>query len=222
MEPSLFPNSLELTMSAKDRIIALLKAGVAPSQIADSVGCDPSYVSQIKNDPEIAPEIAAARLENIEEDLAHDDLLEKAELKALKRIDQAINHANLGQALAAYKVLNAAKKRTDPAAGNANQPNVAVTVSLQLPATLMPHYVKNANNEIIEVEGRTMVTATPKSLDALLAERATNSGVRTNPEAPLLSDLTKAANILEGLETVKAAPRSKPHRLPAVLSPDIL
>ena len=209
-------------MSVKDRIIALLKAGVAPSQIADSVGCDPSYVSQIKNDPEIAPEVAAARLENIEEDIKHDELLEAAELKALKRIDAFVGHANLGQALAAYKVLNSAKKRTDPANGINNQPNVAVTVSLQLPATLLPHYVKNAQSEIIEVEGRSMITATPKSLDALLAERATNSSPRTNPETPLLSDLTKAANILEGLGTVKAIARPKPHRLPSVLSPDIL
>lgn len=209
-------------MSTKDRIVALLKAGVAPTQIADTVGCDPSYVSQIKNDPEVAPEIAAARLENIEEDLKHDDLLESAELKALKRIDQFVNHANLGQALAAYKVLNAAKKRTDPANVVNNLPNVAVTVALQLPSTLAPHFVKNANSEIIEVEGRPMITATAKSLDALLAERASNSAPRTNPETPLLTDLTKAANILEGLETVKATARPKPHRLPSVLSPDIL
>ena len=77
-------------MALKERIIEMLKAGVSPTHVAEAVGCDISYVSQIKSDPETAAAIADAQLGSIEEDITHDELLASAELKALRAIEQRL------------------------------------------------------------------------------------------------------------------------------------
>lgn len=209
-------------MALKERIIEMLKAGVAPSYVADAVGCDPSYVSQIKADPETAAAIADAQLENIEEDIAHDDLLASAELKALRAIEQRLGHANFAQALAAYKILNAATRRnTKNIANGANTTNIGVQVNLTLPATSLPNYVRNANNEIIEVEGKAMITANVSHIDAMLKQRAD----KKLENSARLPDIQKAANMLDNLHQpakVQSVQRAAP-RIPAsLLTPDML
>jgi hypothetical protein len=90
---------------------------------------------------------------------------------------------------------------------------VTVNVNLTLPAQAMSRYVTNSANEIVEVEGKTMITATAKSLDQILAARAANNPV------PAITSMEKAAARLENL--MPPMPRA-PRRLPAELSPDIL
>lgn len=204
-------------MSAKEKIIEFLKAGVPTGAIADAVGCDPSYVSQIKSDPEVAAEIAAARIGSVEDAVKHDDLLDSTELKALQRIERSLPSANFSQALAAYKILNAAnRKNVAPTTGM--EGGTHIHVSLTLPQTALPKYVKNAQNEIIEVEGRTMVTATTAGIDALLAARAT----KHQESLPLVTDMQKAARVLENLPVGRPKQEKRVNKLPSILSVDIL
>ncbi len=208
-------------MALKERIIELLKAGVPSQQVADAVGCDISYVSQVKADPETAAVIAEAQLATIEEDIEHDDMLERAEMKALKAIEQRLGHANFAQALAAYKVLNSANRRNNRGvAAGGNTTNIGVQVTLTLPSTALPNYVKNANNEIIEVEGRTMTTANVSHIDAMLKRRADEKLANS----PRLPDIQKAANLLENLHqpAKDKVPAQRATKLPSVLTVDML
>lgn len=204
-------------MTPKDKIIEFLCHGVPTLQIAEAVGCDPSYVSQIKALPEVAERIAASVTAATVEDIQHDDRMDRVEQLALERIERTIQFANFGQALAAFKVLNTAERRNRPSASS--QPNITnnLTVNLTLPSVALPNYVKNSKNEIIEVEGKTMLTATPRSLDAVLAARAAEN---TPKHLPQITDVEKAANILENLPIAK--PRKQPRTLPAGLSADLL
>ena len=189
-------------MIDKTLVIKYLAQGIPTSQIAMAAGCDESYISQLKADPEIQAQMAQHAAEVTIKDMNFDETLESAEELALSRIQKSLGFANMGQALSAFRILNTARRRKDgPAVSGA----VTVNVNLTLPASALPRYVTNANNEIVEVEGKTLVSATPRGLDNLLAQRA---GVA--PTA-VVTALDKAAVRLGALAPLpKRAPRTLP------------
>ena len=203
-------------MTPKEQAISLLAQGLSTSQVAAACGVSDSYISQLKAEPETQEAISAASASASLEDLAFDNRLESAESLALERIEKSLSFANMGQALSAFRILNAAKKRKD--AGIAPSQQVTVNVSLTLPAAASARYVINAQNEIVEVEGKTMVTATPKTLDSLLANRTKQISDTTTKQLAA-SSLNRAANRLDNIQSMSPRP---PRRIPAVLSADIL
>lgn len=204
--------------ATKDQAIALITQGLSTTQIALACGVSESYISQLRADPEVVDSLSAAGPQQAElsaVDKAFDSKLELAESLALDRIERSLGFANMGQALAAFKVLNGARKRKDGAMpGTAS--GVTVNVTLTLPQTASARYVTNSSNEIVEVEGKTMISATAKSLDAILAARLeTNKPVTL----PMVTSLERAAHRLDGL----SVPTSRPtRRIPSELSADIL
>ncbi len=203
-------------MTPKERAIELLCQGVSTTVVADAVGVDPSYISQLRADPDIAARISETLSQHTLEDVKHDNLIDRCEEMALQRIEKTIQYANFGQTLAAFKILNGATRRQQ-GAGPAAGLTANITVNLTLPSRAIPSYTTNGKNEIIEVEGRTMIAATAKSLDSILAERAGEN----SKHVPQITDVEKAANILDSLS---ARPRETPapRRLPAGLSVDCL
>jgi hypothetical protein len=191
----------------KEQVVSLLLQGLSTSQIATACGVSDSYISQLRQDPEITAQLAEVAISTTLEDKQFDSRVEKAESLALERIEKSLGFANMGQALAAFKVLNSARKRQDSLPGQ-QAAGVTVNVNLTLPATASARYITNSNNEIVEVEGKTMISATVKSLDQLLALRA-----------PQLAALERTANKLDGLQPPM---KREPRRLPAGLSVDVL
>ena len=198
-------------MSPKDYAISLIAQGIPTSQVAAACGVDDSYISQLKADPEVQQRVAEARAEHAVTDAKFDDTLERAEALALEKIEKNLPFANMGQALAAFRILNGARRRNDQFAQTEH--NVSVTVALTLPQAAIPRYITNTKNEIIEVEGQTMLSATPKTLDDILSARATGALL------PKITELEKAANRLENLSVPKSLVSRK---LPPELSPDML
>jgi hypothetical protein len=199
-------------MTPKDYAIELLAKGISTSQVAAAVGCDDSYISQLKADEEVQALIAAKQSAHSQEAVKFDETLERAEMLALEKIEKNMQFATLGQALAAFRVLNTARKRTDPAVQS--DAGTTINVNLTLPATALPQYIVNARSEIIEVEGQTMISATPKTLDQILAAKASDKVA-----LPQTTAIEKAANTLERITTPA---RQAPRRLPKELSADNL
>ena len=202
----------------KEQIIALLSQGISAAQVAAAVGVSESYISQLRSDPEISDLITTSGTAKLEAAALFDSSLERAELMALEKIEKNLPFANMGQAMAAFRILNSARKRSDAFATPADQ-STNITVNLTLPASAAARYVVNTSNEIVEVEGQTMITATAKSLDNLLASRA--SGSLTQPK---LTTLNRAAGILAQVSpfnNMQPTSRSA-RRLPLALSADIL
>ena len=198
-------------MSPKDYAISLIAQGIPTSQVAAACGVDDSYISQLKADPEVQQRVAEARAEHAVTDAKFDDTLERAEALALEKIEKNLPFANMGQALAAFRILNGARRRKDQFAQTEH--NVSVTVALTLPQAAIPRYITNTKNEIIEVEGQTMLSATPKTLDDILSARATGALL------PKITELEKAAN---RLDTLSAPVMRTAKRLPPELSADML
>lgn len=198
----------------KEHAITLLAQGIPTSQVAAALGCDDSYISQLKADPEIQQQIAERGAVATIADVKFDDTLERAEMLALEKIEKNLPFATLGQAMAAFRTLNGARRRKDGVASG-NDQSLTVNVNLTLPANAMPRYVLNAQSEIVEVEGQTMISATPKTIDQILAAR--NGGEAA--KLPAVTALEKAATRLGSLAPMPAA---RPRKSPLALSPDIL
>lgn len=199
-------------MNPKDHAILLLSQGISPAQVAAAVGVSDSYISQLRADPDVVQQISEKQAAATLTDISFDETLQTAEALALERIEKHLPFANMGQALAAFRILNTARRRSDPAPQAAQ--TATITVNLMLPANSVPRYIANQANEIIEVEGKTMLTATPASLDKLIAAQLP----APQPSLSRVSSLEKAATMLDGLRVPRVAPR----RAPLPLSPDIL
>jgi hypothetical protein len=193
-------------MIDQDYVIRLLAQNVPTTQIAAAVGCDPSYISQLKSDPTIQSHVEAQKSEATLEDIKFDDMLARAEQLALERIEKTLPFANMMQSLAALKILNSARRRNE----KIDMPQTVtnnLTVNLTLPTTAMPRFVTNSNNEIIEVEGQTMLSATPRSLDSLL-----NKKLGIPESATPVTALNRAASRLGALtQTLPREPRKLPN-----------
>ena len=197
----------------KDHAIMLLAQGIATSQVAAAIGCDDSYISQLKADPEVQQKIAEMGATQTLADVNFDTTLERAESLALEKIEKNLPFATLGQAMAAFRVLNGARRRKDGVIPGANT-GTTINVNLTLPAAALPRYITNAQSEIVEVEGKTMISATTKTIDQILAARAGNSA-----NLPAVTALEKAASRLGSLAPLAPA---RARKSPLALSPDIL
>ena len=144
-------------MTPKEQAVALLAQGLSTSQVAAACGVSDSYISQLKAEPETQEAISSAAASATMVDMAFDSRLESAESLALERIEKTLSFANMGQALSAFRILNGARKRKD--ASLAPSQSVTVNVSLTLPAQASARYVINNSNEIVEVEGKTLIKA---------------------------------------------------------------
>ena len=183
-------------MIDKDYVIRLLAQNVPTAQIAAACGCDPSYISQLKQEESVQTAIAQQQSEATIEDIRFDDMLSRAEQLALERIEKTLPFANMMQSMAAFKILNSANKRNDSKLLQPSNVTNNLTVNLTLPTSAIPKFVINNRNEIVEVEGQTMLSATPKSLDSLLANR---SATPLPAAATPLTALTRAATRLGAL-----------------------
>lgn len=191
-------------MTPKDRAIELLCQGVSTTQVAEAIGVDPSYISQLKADPDTAAKIAEATAKHTIDDVHHDSKMDKIEALALERIERTIGYANFGQALAAFKILNGATRRQEKSTATPQQ-LTSVVVNLTLPAGALPNYILNNKNEIVEVEGKAMVSATAQSLDQILAAKA----AARLPQIAQTTDIERAADRLDSLNMQLTVPRAR-------------
>lgn len=156
-------------MFAKDQALALLSQGLKQSVVASALGVEESYVSQLLTDEDFAAELAQKKKELSVADVAYDTKLDRATEDALDRIETKLPFANLQQTLQAFKVLDGAKRRKER--GTPGAENAGVTVNILLPTVIAPRYLQNQSGEIVEVEGQTMLSATPKNLEELVQKR---------------------------------------------------
>lgn len=190
-------------MIDKRKVAGFLAQGVGTEAIAGALGCEPSYISQLRDDPEVLALMEDEKSTLTVADVEFDERLARTEAGALALIERNLPFANPHTALATFKVLNSANRRK--AAIQQNN-SVAVNVTLILPQSAIPNYVTNERREIIEVEGRTMLSATPRSMEALADARAS----RDAKNVPKITAVEQAAVRLGALAPRVSAPRTSP------------
>ena len=141
----------------KERIIALLGNGVSPAIAASAVGCTEGYISQLMSDEAVAARVSALRFDNLQAASDRDkkaDFIEDELLDSLKRaLPMMLRPAEIVRSLA---VVNALKRRASSAPETMHIHNQVI--NLQLPQHTALRVTMSASREIVEVEGRALVT----------------------------------------------------------------
>jgi transcriptional regulator with XRE-family HTH domain len=182
----------------EQQVLEKLSRGWTQTQIAKSLGVDDSYVSQIANDPDNAEYVQVRAAESETKNQRFDDELDAGEEAFLHNIKMRSVGANLQQSLSAFKILNSAKRRRDTAPHAEKAP--ATVVNITLPAIGAVKYIQNAASEIVEVEGRTMISARPDQLPALMQAKLGRVPAEQKREVVAEERLKRAEEVLASVE----------------------
>ncbi len=176
----------------EDRIIELLGSGVPPSVVATTVGCDPSYISQLMDREEVAARVAELRAEKAAEHIQHDENIHDLEKMALERIGKLLPmQTDLMKVTKVFQVLNSAKKSSDHGVlGNSNAPGTIVT--LELPAAAHVTFKLTPDKQVVEVQGRSMVPMPSHMVAAKLREKKAQELLDHSKDVPLLPTVSKS------------------------------
>lgn len=180
--------------SSRDYIVAGLRNGFNDSQIAQALGVTQSAISQAI-DAHGLRELANANSKFIE----HDEKLNDLESTVLTKLEKSIQHAILDplKLTAIYKTLNGAKRRSLAEGQNLGNNNVQL-VNINLPRHVQVKVGLNSRNEVVEVEGRPLLTLPAGKLvsmagtqlkGSLSHHESENSVSNLRVSAPSISDI---------------------------------
>lgn len=139
--------------SQADRIKALLGHGLSNQIVANTVGVEPSYVSQLMADEQFAEEVMMLRIQSLANATERDKSWDSLEQKLLGTLHEHVDNKMFYKpmdVLRALAVTNAAKRRgvASPEALTTHKPVVTLTI----PATVIRQYKKTVEGEVVEIE----------------------------------------------------------------------
>lgn len=187
------PNSISGD-ATRGKLLGLLGAGVSQTAAALACGVSDGYVSQILQEPEFAAALANQRTQKLDDAIKHDETIEGVEAKALKSLEAKLPFVrNPLEAARIFQILNTAKKRavisdSRPEALGAQQ------VTIVLPKAAAVHISMNAQNQVIDIAGRSMATLPSKALPTLQAE--TIKAKEDENAAKILENASKPMNAM--------------------------
>ena len=163
-------------MATKEDIQKLLAAGFPVVQVAEMLRLKEQFINALLKDPKFAAEVDKSITKRAMSGINRDDRLDDLHDRAIDMLEENIDRFESKPAmiLKAFSVINSAKKERDLAALRAQGNglgNGARVVNIVLPSHLMVHAVHhevNANNEVVIVEDKPMVTMDSKAVAALM------------------------------------------------------
>ena len=188
-------------MATKDDVRKLLAAGFPVAQVAEMLRLKEGFITALLKDNKFAAEVDKAITKRAMSTVDRDDKLDGLHDTVIGMLEDNLEYMTKpALILKAFSAINSAKKERDMQAlkqGN-GLGNGARVVNIILPSHLMVHAVHhevNANNEVVIVEDKPMITMDSKSVAALvnkatekLEEDLANS-FRVNGREFSLSDL---------------------------------
>jgi hypothetical protein len=149
-----------------ERAIRLLGSGIGPVAVATTLGCDPSYISQLLMQDEYRDRVLALRMEGLQKQTVRDQKIDSLEDVMLQKLEDLIPYiTNVRQALQAFQLLNAAKRRGATGTGGDINFNTQV-VAISLPPAAKEYFFPktNAQGEVVQVGDQVTVTANLQTL----------------------------------------------------------
>lgn len=139
----------------RDQLVKAVAAGFSDSEIAEHLGVTPSAISQAITKYEVREAAAilnkGSRFESID-----DSLNDIEEIVTKKLRESVLMMADPMKMLQVLRVVNGAKRRS---LAEGQQPNQVNNIAiLNLPERATVQYTKNEQNEVIEIDGRPMIT----------------------------------------------------------------
>lgn len=155
----------------KEQIKGLLGTGLSNEVVATAVGCDPSYITQLMSDETFSGEVISLRAAALTANSKRDRKADGIEDKLLLRLEEAVDNNLIykpNDILRATAIVNNMKRRGVPANESLNLNNRIV--NLTIPVRIQQQFITNANGEVVEVAGKTLVTMNSQTLLKELAE----------------------------------------------------
>lgn len=156
----------------KNQIKELLGTGLSNEIVATAVGVDSSYIAQLLSNENFAAEVTAMRTLALTANSKRDRKIDGIEDTIITKLEELVDSGVIykpNDVLRAFAVINNAKRRGVSAAESITINNTVV--NLQLPNRVIKEFVQNAQGEVIEVEGQTLVTMPAHTLLKNLVNR---------------------------------------------------
>lgn len=177
-----------MSYSKIDRIASLIVQGLPPNLIASLTATTPSFIASLLKDATFAEMVSDLRQEAIQEELeteaeheykefgVYKNKLAGLETQLLDKVASDLGSYLPEQTLKALSVVGArrdaiSRRGLEEALAKRPAPSITNTtvVELHLPEALQPDIVYGANNEIIQIGGRTTAPMGTEALNNLLA-----------------------------------------------------
>lgn len=175
----------------KDKGKELLGAGLEPVVVASALGVTQSLVSQWLSDENFAADVQKLKLVNFTAATARDRKWNSLEDSLLEKLESLLPFlTNPHIVLQALRTVNGATRRSAPKEQEpiANQTHV----HLHMPQLIAAKFVVNPQNQVIEVDGRSMATM-PASTVVKMAEAQTQKAEEQKRlPVPEVQDLERA------------------------------
>lgn len=149
--------STSTTTSTEERALALLGKGVPPIAVAQTLGVDPSRITQLLGQEEFAQKVIELKYNELSKHTLRDGFIDELEDKLLEKLkDSLVFMTRPMEILKAFSILNAAKRR-----GNTTSETLTGKqdiVQLTIPTIILQKFVTNIHNQVIQVENQSLLT----------------------------------------------------------------
>lgn len=160
----------------KERIKLLLGYITDHTRVAHIAGCEISYISQLMADPDFAEGVMLARIEQGEKTVGMDRKADDLEDMLLDKLKRSIPMMfKPSEILRAYQVVNSAKRRV-PVDSVGSGSGGGTVLNLRIPARTALKFKMDSAGEVIEIEGKPLVTMPSVQLLRKMNERGSAHG----------------------------------------------
>lgn len=157
----------------QSKALSLLGQGVSPVMVASTLGVSEALISQFLSDGRFASEVTKLKLHSLQQQTALDNKYVEAEVKLVDKLLKVIPLMTKPMdILRGIQTVNATKRRGAQEGSAITQTSNIVQITL--PGVFAAKFVTNSQNQVVEVQddtgARSLITATPASLDQFAAE----------------------------------------------------
>ena len=146
-------------------ILHYLAIGLTPTEVAKATGVTPAYVSQLLKEEDFAAELDKKRAVHFEDKRKTDDNYDKLESLATEQLVNMVEKKLFVKPQDLLKIAtmaNGATRRVAPTIGATQEVSSVTHVTINLPLMALPNMqptalVKTADNQVIEMGGKTLV-----------------------------------------------------------------
>lgn len=163
-------------MNIQEQIIELAPL-MSQAQVALKLGVSEGYVSQVLGEEEYSRRVIEEKLKLLDESTERDQKWNKLEDTLLEKMEEQISSLYKPQdVLRALLAVNRATRRGATAQDLSqirNSQTDKAIVHLHLPAAIKPRFTLSSSQEVVEVNGRPLITQDSRTLykEALLARK---------------------------------------------------
>lgn len=181
-------------MIDKDKALQLLGTGLGPTEVSTTLGCDPSYISQLLMDEGFRSEVLTLRMQHLQASTRRDKEIDSIEDELLVKVRENLPYlVKWADIVRAFAIVNSAKRRGAQSAGNINVTQQIVNISL--PEAARRVFTTNHEGVVVQVDEQVTTTMPLQTLlrDRIKQGKGDNNGANGQNAPQTLEGKSKAA-----------------------------